>query len=568
MNTQKRKKSRVRTKNITYKMGGSSGENDLTFVSSRGILKSCDVIPSNITSSIKNAPIDISAIKDGSTVYVHGSGIPDFVGKLDSIKAKFILVSGDCDEDIPDAVFPSVPDFERFIASDKIIHWFSQNAVRKHDKLTIIPIGLDYHSISKSSAFFGEQMLVSDQEKELMSVKNSAKPFSERVNKYVCYSNFHLNNSDSERINAVNKIPKDLVFYEPSQITRTETWKNQATYSFVLSPRGVGYDCHRTWEALCLGCIPIVKESPINSVYDDLPVLIINDWSDLTKELLENTIKSFSQKTFSYDKLKLQYWMKLINSKKPIAGGKKSGSIKKNKPINKKRYRKSINRFRGGNQYGHDIKILIVHYKKLTDRKNKIIEQLDKYNLKNYEFVEIDRDELDKQNTNIFSNTYTNVMKAITLSHIHCYNEIADKYEFALILEDDAIFKDNFFENLLKYLQELPKDYDMLFIGGCGNLHIKHNELIEGKHVYEKGHEKTDSGGMGASRCTDSYIVNKKCAIKIREYLKKLRDKINTPIDFFLNTVIKDNSFKIYWGEPSLISQGSESGQMQGSYDK
>ena len=29
-------------------------------------------------------------------------------------------------------------------------------------------------------------------------------------------------------------------------------------YTFILSPAGIGLDCHRTWEALCLGCIPIV----------------------------------------------------------------------------------------------------------------------------------------------------------------------------------------------------------------------------------------------------------------------------------------------------------------------
>ena len=67
--------------------------------------------------------------------------------------------------------------------------------------------------------------------------------------------------------------------------------------AFVVSPRGHGYDCHRTWEALALGCIPIVKHSPIDHVFDHLPVLIVREWSDVNRELLVQTLDSFANKT-------------------------------------------------------------------------------------------------------------------------------------------------------------------------------------------------------------------------------------------------------------------------------
>ena len=79
----------------------------------------------------------------------------------------------------------------------------------------------------------------------------------------------------------------------------------------------MGLDCHRTWEALFLGCIPIVKTSPIDSLFEDLPVLIVKDWSDVTPKLLENTMKEFKKKekngAFDYKKLTLKYWVNKIN---------------------------------------------------------------------------------------------------------------------------------------------------------------------------------------------------------------------------------------------------------------
>jgi hypothetical protein len=60
-------------------------------------------------------------------------------------------------------------------------------------------------------------------------------------------------------------------------LSRSQTWGEMCKYSFVLSPFGNGYDCHRTWEALLLGCIPIMKKSRIDSLFKYLPVLTRED---------------------------------------------------------------------------------------------------------------------------------------------------------------------------------------------------------------------------------------------------------------------------------------------------
>jgi glycosyl transferase family 25 len=202
------------------------------------------------------------------------------------------------------------------------------------------------------------------------------------------------------------------------------------------------------------------------------------------------------------------------------------------------------------------MKIFVVHYKKLTERKTHILKQFQKHNMNNYEFVEIDRDELDNENLNLFENNYSNTQIAIHLSNMYAYKIIAEKYDNGLIFEDDVILDDNFLEKFENYCKQLPDDFDMFFIGTCLNIHIPTNELIKDKNVY-----KTNNG----TRCTHAYFVSKKCAKKICHYLNNLKDKINIPIDHYLNKVIKDNNFQVYWAEPSIVSQGSETNLFKSS---
>ncbi len=130
-------------------------------------------------------------------------------------------------------------------------------------------------------------------EQLIINIKNKSKPFYER--ELLCYSNFHFIVNSSkygyDRQDAIDKIPKELMFYEPTRVSRDISFNNQIKYAFVVSPHGNGLDCHRTWEALCIGNIPIVKTSPIDSLFDELPILIVKDWNDINKQLLEKTIE-------------------------------------------------------------------------------------------------------------------------------------------------------------------------------------------------------------------------------------------------------------------------------------
>jgi hypothetical protein len=74
-------------------------------------------------------------------------------------------------------------------------------------------------------------------------------------------------------------------------------------------------DCIRTWEALCLGCIAIVKSSPIDNLYAELPVVIVGEWTDITETFLNDKMLEFSNKTFNMEKLTMNYWIEKVKSK-------------------------------------------------------------------------------------------------------------------------------------------------------------------------------------------------------------------------------------------------------------
>jgi hypothetical protein len=106
---------------------------------------------------------------------------------------------------------------------------------------------------------------------------------------------------------------RSALYLEPQPTLRLAAWKTQATYAFVASPSGVGFDCHRTWEALVLGCFPIVKHSPLDPLYAGLPVLIVDDWAEVTPERLK-AIHAHPLERGSMDKLTLAYWVGLIRA--------------------------------------------------------------------------------------------------------------------------------------------------------------------------------------------------------------------------------------------------------------
>lgn len=312
-------------------------KNECYFVCSRGLLKSCDFHSPNPMSSwcydkeYLDKMLNENQMFDGMSIYICTDLILYFIDNiLPHIPTTFYLVMGDSDATVPggkiDIWFNNPKLIEEEVClkianHPKLIKWFAQNLLLIHEKVEQLPIGLDYHTIANdpNKPWRGENegTMPIEQEIILNEVNKTAKPFYDRIPKIYVNFTVDLNNQDSERAKCLNKILNELICYDLGFKNRTMVWKKYTEYTFILSPCGNGPDCHRTWEALCLGCIPIVKSHGSNSMYKDLPVLILNEWTDVSEQLLIDTIEKFKNTQFNYDKLSLKYWINQFSNKRP-----------------------------------------------------------------------------------------------------------------------------------------------------------------------------------------------------------------------------------------------------------
>ncbi len=208
------------------------------------------------------------------------------------------------------------------------------------------------------------------------------------------------------------------------------------------------------------------------------------------------------------------------------------------------------------------MKTFVVHYARLAYRKAFLVSQFARLGLDDVTYIEqYDRDTLSESDIAMFHPKLSRANMAVTLSHLQCIKDmLASGVDHALILEDDAVLHPDFNARLDKYMNELPDDWDVMFIGnGCG-LHIP-RAIIEanpGQTVFPKGHDTTV--GAGCTRCTDSYVLRRRCAERILDYVSSLQSKVEMPVDWWYNDVLRDIGAKVYWSEPTIVEQATQNG--------
>lgn len=231
----------------------------------------------------------------GDTVFVEYDSLERFAKRyLPKIQHKFILVTANCERG-GDSPMPGR--FAFLLENDKIAAWFVQNLdCCSSGKLVAIPIGL-----ANSYWEHGNTELL-----DRAIPVALAKDRQERD--IFIYVNFSLHTNQREREGCFKH-------FAQMEKTRTAHAKPFGAYLddlahtvFVISPSGNGLDCHRTWEALLMGCYPVVKSSTLNPLYEGLPVVIVKDWSEVTEKFLERKRNQLDAKVYSRDKLYAAYW--------------------------------------------------------------------------------------------------------------------------------------------------------------------------------------------------------------------------------------------------------------------
>lgn len=241
----------------------------------------------------------------------------------------FVLVINDGDESFPSDCGAEFP-VEDFINHKNIVHIFAQNCdyKGKSAKISHLPIGMDFHTIGykSESGGWGEKGTPLEQEAILLRLLTTLKPTFLRKPK--AFVDFYLSDSmhadhqrylqfGEDRKTIFNRLlPTGLIDHE-GWMKRSALWQKKGEYAFSISPHGNGLDCHRTWEDLILGCIVIVKTSPLDPLYEGLPVVIVKDWSEITKENMELWLATYGDAFTNQDyriKLTNDYWLNKIKA--------------------------------------------------------------------------------------------------------------------------------------------------------------------------------------------------------------------------------------------------------------
>ena len=273
------------------------------FLSGDTFKKLCDFAVDN-DNSFKSLKQNAAKLDAEPAIFVCSSYLECFQDEILPLLAKpFTLVSHNSDKNIGD-------EFERIAGSPLLKKWFAQNynfeKLSSNAKLIPLPIGLEnqrFHNAGNIKSFKKLALLIKrgkiqKRAKVLVALNIATNP-DER---FACYRAFW----------------KKPVTLEMMSFTSSENYRKiAAECMFIASPSGNGLDCHRTWEAMYLGSIPLVNDNAMNRAFANLglPMICVKDWNDFaskTADELETLYKTTMGKADT-SALWLDFWQKQIN---------------------------------------------------------------------------------------------------------------------------------------------------------------------------------------------------------------------------------------------------------------
>jgi hypothetical protein len=187
------------------------------------------------------------------------------------------------------------------LISDKVLCWYAQNSASMHPQIVPIPIGLEnlhhYHAGVPRDFDKLRDVRATKKARILVSFAIETNPV-ERHPAYVKASRAPTADCISEWLD------------QPAYM------RTLAEYKFVLSPPGNGLDTHRTWEAMYLGVVPIVKDSSAMRHFKELglPLWIVTSWDELLAVGEDDLETKYEELKSGFDcpALFMDYWRKVV----------------------------------------------------------------------------------------------------------------------------------------------------------------------------------------------------------------------------------------------------------------
>ena len=236
-------------------------------------------------------------LKPGDTIFVSMNYLNFFLNHVvPMIRTPFVLITSNGDGAIDEQYLP-------YLENPLLTAWFGKNMTLDHPKAHIIPMGIypaHYRNARSAYPLLNQYWKAVSQETFFKDKPTSA------------YFNMNLRSHPC-------RPPLEKFFQgQPyclikKQVPFEEFIDDLANSRFVISPRGTNFECARTWEALYAGSIPVVEAHGIEKVYEDLPVLIVADLTQVTQEFLDEAFEKMKTKSYNLAKLYANYWFDQID---------------------------------------------------------------------------------------------------------------------------------------------------------------------------------------------------------------------------------------------------------------
>lgn len=249
-------------------------------------------------------------------VFVKSQVINDYLSFIESIKVKFILISTSND----DILFPMNFQEEKILniisTNEYLIKWLVKNPSIVHEKIQALPIGPKYQW--DSTKFFGEDKAPVNKvlSKYCLSPESN---FSKGYKPNLLYFNYGKDTTNwafwqehqGIRYRIYDILSSRFTFLQDSEFD--EYLRILSTYKFSISPPGRGLDTHRAWESLMVGTIPIMMHTPLDGLFENLPVVFVDDWNDITEDFLLRKYEEIKTKKYDFNICYCNYWVEYID---------------------------------------------------------------------------------------------------------------------------------------------------------------------------------------------------------------------------------------------------------------
>lgn len=166
------------------------------------------------------------------------------------------------------------------LSDKRVLRWHAENLDFAAINAFPIPIGIDFHTLAWKASARPQWGPAAD---PLLQAQQLARAAAAAADCHIdrrCY--IHWGYVSSLRSSVSTALcSSSACFVDPSPpgtLPRAELWRRMSSFRWVASIAGAGIDCHRTWEALALGCGVVVQDCTLLRTlleHAEVPVLFV-----------------------------------------------------------------------------------------------------------------------------------------------------------------------------------------------------------------------------------------------------------------------------------------------------